>query len=146
MSYYARQIFDGTKEYEFRKSPLKLCDMNKKIYVYSAKEDKAIIGSFEVSDILKGSVDDILMRTGYNIRRDKQEIIDYFENSYMCYALKLENVQRFENPLTLRQMRRIDPEIQLPQYYQHIYPDSKLYEPIVNLDKTAAKSNYLIGQ
>ena len=36
MSYYARQIFAETKKYEFRKSPLKDDDLNKKIYVYSA--------------------------------------------------------------------------------------------------------------
>ena len=44
MTYYARQIFDETKLYEFRKSPLRDELLNKKIYVYSAKEDKAIIG------------------------------------------------------------------------------------------------------
>ena len=33
MSYYARQIFAETKGYEFRKSPLKDYDLNKKIYV-----------------------------------------------------------------------------------------------------------------
>ncbi|MFR5903510.1 MAG: hypothetical protein ACLUGB_01270 [Bacilli bacterium] len=33
MSYYARQIFAETKGYEFRKSPLKDCDLNKK-YMY----------------------------------------------------------------------------------------------------------------
>ena len=31
MSYYARQIFAETKGYEFRKSPLKDCDLNQKI-------------------------------------------------------------------------------------------------------------------
>ena len=41
MSYYARQIFDETKLYEFRKSPIKDSMLNQKIYVYSAKEDKA---------------------------------------------------------------------------------------------------------
>lgn len=42
MTYYARQIFDETKLYEFRKSPLKNELLNKKIYVYSAKEDKVL--------------------------------------------------------------------------------------------------------
>ena len=35
MTYYARQIFDETKLYEFRKSPLRDELLNKKIYVYS---------------------------------------------------------------------------------------------------------------
>lgn len=33
MSYYARQIFDGTKKYEFRKYSLKDWNLNKK-YMY----------------------------------------------------------------------------------------------------------------
>ena len=69
MSYYARQIFAETKGYEFRKSPLKDCDLNKKIYVYSAKEDKALIGYMKVSDILKGNTNQILKATGYDVRQ-----------------------------------------------------------------------------
>ena len=40
--------------------------LNKKIYVYSTKEDKAIIGYFKVNDILKGNTDEILSATGYD--------------------------------------------------------------------------------
>lgn len=47
MKYYARQIFDETKLYEFRKTPLRDELLNKKIYAYSAKEDKAIIRYFK---------------------------------------------------------------------------------------------------
>ena len=61
MTYYAKQIFDETKLYEFRKSPLKKDLLDKKIYVYSAKEDKAIIGYFRVSDILNGNTSKIII-------------------------------------------------------------------------------------
>ena len=74
MTYYAKQIFDETKLYEFRKSPLKKELLDKKIYVYSAKEDKAIIGYFKVSDILNGNTSKILELTGYDKRKDG---IDY---------------------------------------------------------------------
>ena len=78
MTYYAKQIFDETKLYEFRKSPLKKELLDKKIYVYSAKEDKAIIGYFKVSDILNGNTSKILELTGYDKRKDGTEIVDYF--------------------------------------------------------------------
>lgn len=78
LTYYARQIFDETKLYEFRKSPLNEELFNKKIYVYSAKEDKAIIGYFKVSDILKGNTDEILRITGYDKRNDGHEIVEYY--------------------------------------------------------------------
>ena len=103
MSYYARQIFAETKGYEFRKSPLKDCDLNKKIYVYSAKEDKALIGYMKVSDILKGNTNQILKATGYDVRPDGYEIVDYYgQNFQRCCALKLYDVTEFEEYLTLR--------------------------------------------
>ena len=74
MSYYARQIFDETKTFEFRKSPIKKELLNEKIYVYSAKEDKAIIGYLKVDDILSGNTNQILNLTGYDKRKDG---IDY---------------------------------------------------------------------
>ena len=78
MSYYARQIFEETKPYEFRKSPLRYQDLDEKIYVYSAKEDKAIVGYMKVSDILKGNTNEILKLTGYDKRPDGHEIVDYY--------------------------------------------------------------------
>ena len=49
-------------------------ELLKKNYVYSAKEDKAIIGYFKVNDILKGNTDKILSATGYDKRQDGHEI------------------------------------------------------------------------
>ena len=95
MTYYAKQIFDETKLYEFRKSPLKKELLDKKIYVYSAKEDKAIIGYFKVSDILNGNTSKILELTGYDKRKDGTEIVDYFgKNNPNCFALHLYDVDR----------------------------------------------------
>lgn len=114
MSYYARQIFAETKGYEFRKYPLKDCDLNKKIYVYSEKEDKVLIGYMKVSNILKGNTKQILKATGYDVRPDGHEIVDYYgQNFQRCCALKLYDVTEFEEYLTLRDMRKINPNVQL---------------------------------
>lgn len=136
MSYYARQIFDETKEYEFRKSPLRSNDLNEKIYVYSAKEDKALIGYMKVSEILRGNTNQILKATGYDIRPDRHEIVDYYGKDFKkCCALKLFDVTEFEEYLTLREMRKIDSNIQLPQYYSYIYESNPLYQVIKEWDE-----------
>ena len=136
MSYYARQIFAETKKYEFRKSPLKDDDLIKKIYVYSAKEDKALIGYIKVSDILKGNTKQILKKTGYDNRLDGHEIVDYYgENFQKCCALKLYDVTEFEEYLSLKEMRKIDPNIQFSQYYSYIDEKSPLYQVIKEWDK-----------
>lgn len=136
MTYYARQIFDETKLYEFRKSPLKNELLNKKIYVYSAKEDKAIIGYFKVSDILNGNTDEILKATGYDKRKDGHEIVDYYgKNNPNCFALHLYDVTEFEEYLSLRDMRSISKNADMPQYIKFIYDNDPLYEVIKQWDK-----------
>ena len=134
MTYYARQIFDGTKHFEFRKSPLRVSDLNKQIFVYSAKCDKAIIGSFKVKKIHHGNVSEIMQITGYDKRKDGHEILEYYGNSQNCYALELYDVQSFPQPLTLKQLRRLDPDVQLPQYFTYIKPGSPIFGAIKGLN------------
>ena len=135
MSYYAKQIFNGTKLYEFRKSPLKESNLNKPIFVYSAKDDKAVIGSFKIKKIHKGNVNEIMNITGYDKREDGIEILNYFGNNPNCYALELYDIHSFEQPLTLKEMRRVNPNIQLPQYYTYIKRNSPIYNKILLLNK-----------
>ena len=136
MTYYARQIFDETKLYEFRKSPLRDELLNKKIYVYSAKEDKAIIGYFKVSDILNGNTDEILRATGYDKRHDGHEIVEYYgTNNPNCFALHLYDVTEFEEYLTLKDMRSISRDVNMPQYVKYIYENDPLYNVILSWDK-----------
>lgn len=136
MTYYARQIFDETKLYEFRKSPLKKELLNKKIYVYSAKEDKAIIGYFKVSDILKGNTNEILKVTGYDKRSDGHEIVEYYgKNNSDCFALQLYDVTEFEEYLSLKDMRSISINADMPQYIKFIYENDPLYSVIKEWDE-----------
>ena len=134
MTYYAKQIFNGTKPYEFRKSPLRVSDLNKQIFVYSAKGDKAIIGSFKVRKIHHGNVDEIMRITGYDKRKDGHEILEYYGNSQNCYALELYDVKSFPEPLKLKQLRQLDPNVQLPQYFTYVKPGSPIYGAIKDLN------------
>lgn len=131
LTYYAKQIFDGTKNFEFRKRPLKTSDLNREIFVYSAKDDKSIIGSFKVKEILHGNTTEILKLTGYDKRNDSYEIVEYFgQANKNCYALRLYDVKKFKNPVTLKQLRSVDPKVQLPQYYCYIKTNNPLYSLI----------------
>lgn len=133
MSYYARQIFAGTKKFEFRKSAIKEQDLGKTFYVYSAKDDKAIVGSFVVEKVHKGNLAEILKISGYDKRSDRGEIESYFANSKDCYALQLSQVKKFEKPLPLQQMRAIEPKVQLPQYWAYVSKKSNLFDLIRKL-------------
>ncbi len=136
MTYYASQIFDETKLYEFRKSPLKQEVLDQKIYVYSAKEDKAIIGYFRVSDILSGNTTEILKLTGYDKRKDGHEIVSYFgQNNPKCFALSLYDITEFSEYLTLRDMRSVSNNADMPQYLKFVYEGDPLYDMINEWDQ-----------
>jgi len=136
LTYYANQILNGTKIFEFRKSPLKSNLLNKPIYIYSAKNDKAIVGKFKVDKILHGNSDEIIKLTGFDKRADKDEIINYFGISNKnCYALHLIDIEKFETPLSIKELKVIDPQICFPQYYGYINNKSPLFSYILNYEK-----------
>ena len=60
---YANQIFNGTKIYEYRRKSIGEKNCNKKIFVYSSEEEKAIVGYIIVDKILEGNIDYILEAT-----------------------------------------------------------------------------------
>ena len=134
-SYYANQIFSSTKFFEFRKRPLKESILNKDIYIYSAKDDKAIIGTLKVSSVLVGNMDEILKETGYDTRNDKDEIINYFKDAKTCYALKLYDVKKFKKPISLNELKVIKNNITMPQFYKYIYEGNPLYDYIIKKSK-----------
>jgi predicted transcriptional regulator len=136
MTKYAKEIFDGTKPFEFRKSPLKQQDLKKKVFCYSAKEDKAIIGTFEIPKIIQGSTSQLLKATGYDNREDGQDVINYLgKDNKNAYALQIENPHEYTEYLTLQQLRRANPKVSMPQYFQHVYENDPIYNPIVQHDK-----------
>lgn len=140
----AQQIFEGTKKFEFRKTPLRLFDLNEKIYVYSSQEDRALIGYMRVSKILKGDTTQILKLTGYDVRPDGNEIVDYYGENYQnCCALKLYDVTKFEKPLLLKDMRRVDPNIELSKYYTYIPEPEPLYDVIREWDQSFSSNGNL---
>lgn len=141
-SYFAWQIMNGTKKFEFRKSSIKESDFNKTIYLYSAKVDKAIIGSFKVRKVHQGNCEHILKVTGYDKRPDRNEIIDYYKNTDKCFALELYDVKRFEKTLSLNAMRKAKPNINLPQYYAHIHEKDVIYELLNELEIINNKKDY----
>ena len=123
---YANEIFNGNKRYEYRKSTIGDNNLNKKIFIYSAGVDKAIIGYMIVDKVLCGDVKFIIEETN-----PKDNISDYYKSVKKAYALHIKSYFRFKNPITLADLRKIDKNISLPQYYKYIKVNSKLYDVLM---------------
>lgn len=51
------------------------------------------------------------------VKKDENEIINYFKNVENCFSLSLTNIIAFDKPISLKEIRKLDPNIKFPQYY-----------------------------
>ena len=69
-------------------------------------------------------------------RKDGTEIVDYFgKNNPNCFALHLYDVTEFEEYLTLKDMRKVSNNADMPQYIKFIYENDPLYDVITKWDE-----------
>ena len=122
---YANQIFDKTKVYEYRRRSIGEKNLNKKIYIYSSEEEKAIVGYIIVDKIIEGTSKYVLEATGSSTKID---IINYFKGCNKCYALKINEAVRFKTPINLAEIRKVQEKFVIPQYYRYIYENEPLYK------------------
>lgn len=124
---YANQIFNGTKKYEFRRKSIGEKNINKKIFVYSSEEEKAIVGYIKVEKILEGDLNYILYKTNY---LNNQDIIDYFKDCEKCYALKISEAVKFKEPLYLSDIKDKEKKFVVPQFYRYIKENEYIYDEL----------------
>ena len=117
---YANEIFSGIKKYEFRKKSIGENNLKKKIYIYSSGIEKAIIGYITIDKILQGSIDYILKETDcYN----NTDVINYFKDVKVCYALHIKENHKFNNPIKIEYIKRKKNTFNIPEYYRYIKND-----------------------
>lgn len=129
---YADQIFNKTKNYEYRRRSIGEKNLNKKIYVYSSEKEKAIIGYIIINEIIDGEANYILDKTGCKIKKD---IINYFNGCRKCYALKIKEAVKLNNPIPLEIIRKKQNKFTIPQYYRYIYENEPIYKFLLEIDK-----------
>lgn len=122
---YANQIFNGTKKYEYRRRSIGEKNLGKKIFIYSSEKERAIVGYIVVDKIIGGTSNYVLEQTE-NI--NNKDIINYFKDCTKCYALKISEAVKFENPISLVDIREKQEKFVIPQYYRYIYETEKMYE------------------
>lgn len=124
---YANQIFNGIKLYEYRRKSIGEKNCNKKIFVYSSEEEKAIVGYIIVEKIFEGDIDYILEVTN---NKNNGDIIDYFNSCNKCYALKIASAIKFKTPIYLSEIKNIDKNFVVPQFYRYIKENEYIYEEL----------------
>lgn len=111
---YAQLIFEGKKQYEFRKTkPQKGVDH---IIFYATFPQKQVVGEATIDKILEGSPKEIweIAKTAAGITKDFY--FSYYAEKSKAIAYRLKNVVKYDEPLTLKDLGVLS----APQSYQYL--------------------------
>lgn len=95
---FAEKIFSGEKTFEFRKSVYKDRSV-KTIVVYATQPIGRLVGEFDVADIVSASPDDLWDITSEGAGISRQFFERYFDGRECAFALQIENVVQYPEPV-----------------------------------------------
>ncbi|CAF30340.1 type I restriction enzyme S subunit [Methanococcus maripaludis] len=114
---YVKEILNGSKKYEFRKSIFKKYDKNELVFIYSSYPVKRIVGTFSVGDIIE-NCPKILWNEFKNVSGIKEsEFFKYFKEKDKGYAIQINKLNEFKNPVNPKD---INPDFRAPQSFCYI--------------------------
>lgn len=121
-SQYAEAIFNGEKQYEFRK--VIFTKKIESIVVYSTMPVGKFIGEFKIKEILEKSPEELWSKTQEHGGVSKAFFFDYFAGRKKGYAIRIGRLKRYKHP--------IDPFSVLPKF---VAPQSFRYLEEKELEK-----------
>ena len=116
---YVEAIIKGEKIYEFRKSIFKKVKNRTIVYIYSSSPIKKIVGRFlvEIDNILCDSPKNVWEGVKEFAGITQEEFFNYFRNKIVAYAIKVENLELFWEPI---KPKEYIPNFKPPQSFCYI--------------------------
>jgi predicted transcriptional regulator len=111
----ARRILSGKMKYEYRRTIFKQAVNN--IYIYASSPVRKILCRFKYVGYLTGGIDEIWEKTGNLSAATKAEYLDYFKGKKNAYAIKIEDLVVFNQPLD---PYKNNPAFRPPQSFMYI--------------------------
>ena len=105
---FAKQIFDGSKKFEYRKAIFKNQDI-KTVVVYASSPIQKVIGEFEIDCIINDSIADLWEKTKYSAGIDKDYFYQYFSEREVGYAIKIKKTRKYRKPLSIKEDFNLTP-------------------------------------
>ena len=94
---FVEKIITGEKRYEYRK---KIFKQNvKSVIIYSTKPVGMLIGEFTIKSVLHDEVDKIWSKTNLLSGISHKFFKDYFSSQDMAFALEINNLTIYEEPI-----------------------------------------------
>ena len=100
---YAQSFLDGSKRYEYRKSIPQRHDIQR-VYIYATKPICRIVGEFTLNGIIADTPQKVWDITARHGGITERFFYDYFKGKDKAYALKVEKVIKYDNPIDPRKV------------------------------------------
>lgn len=137
---YAEKIVKGKKKYEFRRAIFKRDDIER-VYIYSSSPVCKIIASFRIEQILEDSPEKIWKLCQKYAGISKKDFFAYFTNSDVAFAIKICDVDGFQEPIN---PYNINKDFKPPQSFYYVPTnfiqnqfdvyDTELVKPALSVD------------
>ena len=112
---FANKIFDGSKEFEFRRAIFKNKNV-KSINVNSSSPVQKVIGEFDIAEIFNDNLDELWQLTKDQSGITKDFFYKYFSNKEKGFAIKIKNKRKYKTPKCLRKDYNLNP----PQSFAYV--------------------------
>lgn len=105
---FAKQIFDGSKKFEYRKAIFKNQGI-KTVVVYASSPIQKVIGEFEIDFIINDSIAALWKKTKYSAGIDEDYFYQYFSEREIGYAIKIKKTKKYRKPLCIKEDFNLTP-------------------------------------
>jgi len=116
---YAELIFNETKKAELRRIRPRV-DSGDFLFIYVSSPDKVLLGSCEVKEVIQSSPDNLWKYVNKDSGLKKSEFLEYFDGVSTGYAIFIQNVQKFNQPIELFQLKQVWNGFHPPQSYRYL--------------------------
>lgn len=113
---YAEKILSGQKRYEFRKAIFKNPDV-KTVVIYATMPVGKVVGEFDFDEVLSDTPQAIWAETSKFSGITRKFFNSYFSGRGTAHAIKVSEVRRYQEPVSLRD---IIPGGVAPQSYRYL--------------------------
>ena len=113
---YVKEIIEGRKRYEFRRTIFKRNDVDG-VFIYATSPIQKIVGKFTLSLVIEDHPEELWNRCKDYAGVDEKEFFSYFEGKNSGYAIKIREITEFVPSID---PQKIKSDFKPPQSFRYI--------------------------
>jgi len=116
---FVDKIFSGEKKFEYRRSIFKNPNVDT-VIVYSTMPIGKVVGEFKIQTILNLNIEDLWNKTHLKSGLNYSFYKEYFHDKEKGYAIKIQTVKEYKEPILLSEIRK---DLKAPQSFCYLEDD-----------------------